>query len=58
METPKKKKCQGSGQEPRIIINNDWFIGKTGCCPVCNKTICLKKKDNEYVYKMPTHFTS
>lgn len=53
-----RTKCVGSNQKPKIIINNDWYIGKSGTCPICNRNICLKKKDKEYVYLIPTHYVT
>ena len=51
-----RAKCIGSNQKPRIIIDNDWYIGKSGICPTCFRNICLKKKDKEYVQLIPTHY--
>ena len=43
-------KCNGSGQPPRLKLVNDWWVGTTGLCPVCNRNLKLTKGE-----KIPNH---
>ena len=40
----KKTSCPGSCDLPHIILENDWWVGKTCICPVCKRTFKLTKQ--------------
>lgn len=39
-----KTRCEGSNTKPKITIQNDWWVGTTGICPTCRRTLKLVKK--------------
>lgn len=37
--------CSGAGSEPRVSIENDWWVGPTGVCGACTRIVKLNKSD-------------
>lgn len=42
--------CPGSGQEPRCLIDNDWWVGTTAVCPHCGRSGLKPRKNGTVPY--------